>query len=352
MNQAKPKTRKFLIALLSVSEVLLLVIIAVLGYYLLRLWRVNQYSKNIWLDHNYFLADYDTDTETVSELLAEKAETSMEEPAIEDFLDQINYYTSIGLLPPWASEENVFACKEAGLQQAYKVANEYLGEEYFRIEQPKQIIDVPSLSQEEFPNGCEAVSATMLLQFYQYNVSAADFIDRYLDMGEVSIKWGCRYGPDPKMQYAGNPRSERGGWGCFAPVIAKSLNKVLTNKDYAYNLTGTSLDRIAQDYVSNGIPVAVWVTVDMQEINEVYQWQAYDSEETFLYPSKQHCMVLIGFDETTYYFNDPKNPGSPVQYDKDKVKASYNSMGRQAIVILNGGLPSSDKNRRSLCETN
>ena len=83
----------------------------------------------------------------------------------------------------------------------------------------KKMIEVPYFSQEGIlPNGCEATSAAMLLNFYGVKVSPEEFVDNYLDCESVSIRWGCRYGPNPKNAYAGDPRSKDKGWGCFSPA--------------------------------------------------------------------------------------------------------------------------------------
>ncbi len=197
-------------------------------------------------------------------------------------------------------------------------------------------IDVPHISQVGIlPNGCETVSAVMLLAYSGYNVYPVDFADKYLEKGEVYIKWGCRYGPDPKVAYAGDPKSEKGGWGCFAPVIAKALNKYLDGEMFAKNLSGSSLEQLVQQYIVNDIPVAIWVTQGIEEIDKLYQWQSYDKSETFLYPVREHCVVLTGFDEEYYYFNDPlSETDETVKYEKSAVSDCFNSMGRQAVAII------------------
>ncbi len=95
------------------------------------------------------------------------------------------------------------------------------------------------------------------------------------------------------------------------------------------------MSALAANYVAKGTPVAVWCTISMQEINEVYQWQSYDKKQTYLYPVRQHCMVLIGYDEKYYYFLNPYNSNGEVKYTKEQTEYCYNSIGRQAVAILN-----------------
>ncbi|MGN0561142.1 MAG: C39 family peptidase, partial [Candidatus Fimenecus sp.] len=196
-------------------------------------------------------------------------------------------------------------------------------------------LSVPHLQQgNALPNGCEAVCATMLLQYNGFTVSPETLVDMYLPCEQVKIRWGCRYGPNPAKAYAGDPRSKKGGWGCFAPVIIDALNAYLPNGYYAVNLTGKSLQELAVRYVAVDIPVAVWVTQDMTPIEKAYQWQSYDKTETYLYPVNQHCMVLCGFDDENYYFSDPLSAETIVIFPMKTAEEIFKSMGTQAVAIL------------------
>ncbi len=115
-------------------------------------------------------------------------------------------------------------------------------------------IDVPYISQEgRLPNGCESVSATILLQYCGFDIEPETFVDEYLDCEPVTIKWGCRYGPNPKLHYAGDPYSKNDGFGCFAPVIDRALNKYLSGTDYtAKNVSGLSLNMQAVAIMKRG----------------------------------------------------------------------------------------------------
>lgn len=208
----------------------------------------------------------------------------------------------------------------------------------------KVIIDVPYFSQEgTLPNGCESVSAAMLLAHRGFDITPEDFVDGYLECGKTYMRFGCRVGPNPKEVYAGDPRSEKNGFGCFAPVIVKALNKYLTDGYYAKNTTGLSLETLKRRYIDNGIPVAVWVTVNMEEVDRILQWQSEDGEETYLYPANEHCMVFVGYDEDEYIFADPYDSNGTVSYPIDDCVLAFNMLGSQSVVILGtSGMTSSD----------
>lgn len=199
-----------------------------------------------------------------------------------------------------------------------------------------RILDVDHISQlPEYPNGCEPVSAVMLLKECGFDITKEEFIETYLIKEPVKISWGVRFGPNPEKAYAGDPASEKGGWGCFAPVIEESLNSYLAGSSYeAKNISGISLDKLCENYIDRGIPAAVWVTVDFSPVNEVYQWLSADRDEVYLYPKNQHCAVLIGYDKDNYYFCDPLKDEAITVIGKNDVSESWSSMGSQAVVIV------------------
>lgn len=362
MNEIRIKKRTLKTAVAAVCVVLavLVGVSGVLGYNLLKAYRINRYSKNIWLGNNYFLTKYED--ESIEEMFDDEYEEVLVSPtengsetAFSEIISEVSEtYSSSYLKSAYLNEKiyNLYITgelsdndvaqiyqmlHEGNLQEAVDAINEVAGMKIVDSVLVNRKLDVPYVSQEGIlPNGCEAVSGVMLLRDKGFDVDPVEFVDDYLDCGEVKVRWGCRYGPDPSKQYAGDPKSEKGGWGCFAPVIVDSLNKYLSDKDYyACNLTGKSISYLVANYVANGTPVAVWCTISMQEIDEVYQWQSYDKKQTYLYPVRQHCMVLIGYDDEYYYFLDPYNSNGEVKYTKEQTEYCFNSIGKQAVAILN-----------------
>ena len=213
---------------------------------------------------------------------------------------------------------------------------ELSGREFLITDGLEKQLSVPYISQEgSFPNGCESVSAVMLLRYYGFDITPDEFIDSYLPCEPVRISWGTRYGPNPKLVYAGDPRSDSDGYGCFAPVIVKAMNSYLSGKGYyAKNVTGTSLSTLASTYIDSGNPVLVWGTVGMKEIDRIIQWQSDDRTESFLYPANEHCMVFSGYDGENYWFSDPYDSNGTVAYPISDSVMAYNQLGTQAVVIM------------------
>lgn len=251
---------------------------------------------------------------------------------LESFFDYArSTYTSYGVCP--ASDRLVEGAFKHDLLCRHELTFESTAKK------KNALLGVPYISQEGIlPNGCESVSATMLLRYFGFDIAPEEFVDDYLECEPVSIKWGCRYGPNPKLVYAGDPRSENAGYGCFAPVIVRALNKFLADEEYhAKNVSGMSLEQLKKEYIDRGIPVAVWATVGMKEIDKIILWQSTDGSESFMYPANEHCMVFCGYDSDGYIFADPYGSNGIVRYSIDESVLAYNSLNMQAVVVLPDG---------------
>ncbi|MBO6127105.1 MAG: C39 family peptidase [Clostridia bacterium] len=92
---------------------------------------------------------------------------------------------------------------------------------------PTKLINVPYINQNEIVYGCEAVSSTMLLQYYGYEINEQEFTDKYLIKKDWFVGSDNKpYGPDPYAAYPGDPYKSSGencGFGSFAPSTAKSI---------------------------------------------------------------------------------------------------------------------------------
>ena len=195
---------------------------------------------------------------------------------------------------------------------------------------------VTYLSQEGYPTGCESASAVMLLQHYGYAVAIAQFIDQYLDRGELYTENGVLYGPHPSQAFIGSPYYSS-GYGCYAPVIVNAMNRILQNGDLAYDLTGTSLSGLCTNYLEKGQPVLIWATINMVQSTPGTKWVIPETGELFTWKRSEHCLVLVGYDAQYYYMNDPYQNNGLKAYDRSLVEARYATMGYQAVAILQEG---------------
>lgn len=202
----------------------------------------------------------------------------------------------------------------------------------------KKLLNVPFIDQrQKYPTGCESVATVMTMQYWGMSISVESFIDNYLPQGRApfSDETNQRFGDDPRKVFLGSPYSKY-GWGCYAPVIVTAANKCIDRKKLEVNnITGTSLDTLCRTYIDKDIPVIVWATTDMQTLKpwkESHTWTILGTSEQFTWKSPMHCLVLVGYDDSSYYFNDSQR-GKDFRYSKSAVQTAYGALGMQAVVI-------------------
>ncbi|WP_346880407.1 C39 family peptidase [Clostridium sp. UBA3061] len=201
-----------------------------------------------------------------------------------------------------------------------------------------KLISVPYISQAgEYPTGCEVVSTSMILKYYGYNISVDEFIDDYLESSFLEEVNGDLYGPNPNEAFVGDPRSVY-SYGCYAPVIVNSLNKILGKEHCVKNTTGSGFNELIENYIDKEIPVLVWTSINLLPTESGAEWYLRESGEKFQWISNEHCMVFVGYDKDKYYFNDPYEGNGVVGYDKKLVEKRFKELGDQSIVILNNKL--------------
>ena len=194
----------------------------------------------------------------------------------------------------------------------------------------KKIIEVPYIDQSVvYPTGCESVSATMLLQYLGYEISVDEFIRKYVPCVAMEERDGQLYGPDPREAFCGSPY-DSDSFGCYAPVIREALQKVVGDKYKVVEETGTSMQDLITRYIDQDMPVVFWACIDMKKEIIGPQWKLLDSGETFTWRSNEHCMLLVGYDDEGYYFNDPHENHGLIRYPKDLVEARHKAQYEMA----------------------
>ena len=198
--------------------------------------------------------------------------------------------------------------------------------------QSDEPIPVPYLSQEgAMPTGCELVSAMMVLQYYGIDLTMDDFVDYYVTMESIFLNnSGVLEGPHPNQAFVGDPRSYS-SYGCYAPVIVEAMNRIPSGGQ-AYNTTGLTLEELTEQYVKNGTPVLVWVTINMIPSYPSDQWYVAESDSWYTWIAEEHCMVLVGADDSGYYLLDPYNSNGLVYYSKEITAQRYAELGYQSVV--------------------
>ena len=196
----------------------------------------------------------------------------------------------------------------------------------------KVLINAPILNQfPEYPTGCESVAAVMALKYAGEITSVANFIDNYLECSQrMYWKDGQYYAPSPYEYFLGDPRSEN-SYGCMSTVIKKALIRYFGSADRVIDTTCISLPNLCKTYIDNGIPVILWASIGMIPITDGQTWLLPDGTQ-YTWPNNEHCLLLVGYDTSKYYFNDPYR-GTVVGYTRSIVEQRYKQLGMQSLVI-------------------
>lgn len=188
-----------------------------------------------------------------------------------------------------------------------------------------------------YPSGCEITSAAMALRYIGYKVSNYYLVKKFLPVSNnFYYKNGKKYGPDLNVTFAGNPSLNY--YGCFAPVIVSTINKYLVSEKapYVAKQLGVadikkSIDNLYKN-IDNNTPVIVWATTEMQDVEYKTSWYLPNGQR-FNYPKHEHCLVLIGYDDTNVTLSDPFDKRKTVFYSRKLFEKRFSQLGSQAVII-------------------
>ncbi len=207
------------------------------------------------------------------------------------------------------------------------------------------LINVPMENQmPKYPTGCEAASATSVLNFYGTGTSVDEMVS-IIPRENIQIENDKPYGPSIYEKFVGDPTSTytagNPGYGGFAPVITKAMNQALKkhNSGYkAYDITGTKPADLYKK-VRAGQPVIVWATYNMKTPQTVNAWYVKDAskpdgEYYFEYPRGTHVLVLDGIDDEndTITIMDPYGAVNKT-FDRQLFESKYALLGQMAIEV-------------------
>ncbi|ARP49499.1 hypothetical protein B6259_00470 [Ruminococcaceae bacterium CPB6] len=181
------------------------------------------------------------------------------------------------------------------------------------------------------PCGSESVSELMLLHYWGIPASLDSVVSSLQKAPLQQAKSGGLLGPNPNTAFAGNPR-KKGSAGCFADPVAASLSQLLPPQLRAKDATGASLDSLLQKYVANGEPVLLWATVNMDKPSVPLKWNTPEGG-TCCWPRNTDCMVLVGYDQTCCWLEDPENTAGPTRLTRQLTEERYNQLGRHCVTV-------------------
>jgi uncharacterized protein YvpB len=194
------------------------------------------------------------------------------------------------------------------------------------------ILDVKNIQQKpELPKGSEITCATMVLNYYGFNVNKMDML-KYLKIVEAPDANGVWVSIDEA--YVGNPKLET-GYGCSNAVIEDAIDNYLkAEKNTDYEVKDPVITNFVDLYeeINKNNPVIIWVSTDMTDIKKTEKGWKTAYLDDYHCPTNAHCLVLIGYDKDkgTAKFLDPLDPKGTVEYSDKDVEKVYDQFEWQA----------------------
>lgn len=177
----------------------------------------------------------------------------------------------------------------------------------------------------DLPNGCEVTSLSMLLNYYDINVSKLELSS---NIKHVCSFIGNDYRGNPHVGFVGYMSIENAGWCVYnEPLydVAKKYTKRIRN------YTGNDFVRVLK-LVSKGHPVMIITTLKYDRVNDMRTWQTKQGKVNVT-PSSHAC-VVTGYNKKKgiVYVNDPYGIKDK-KVSLKKIEASYNQQGKQALYV-------------------
>ena len=112
----------------------------------------------------------------------------------------------------------------------------------------------------------------------------------------------------------------------------------MVEQEFPHQLTakleyGSTMEELYQTYVvGQGVPVLIWVTINLVEPEQGSQWQLEDGS-LFTWKKNEHCMVLIGKQGDQYLCQDPYESHGTLALSPELLQLRFEQMGSQAVAV-------------------
>ena len=180
----------------------------------------------------------------------------------------------------------------------------------------------------------------MCLKYYNFDISVDEFINNYLELGDMYYKGNKLFAPDPFDKFVGSPYDSH-SYGCYAPVIEKALKKIINEKNLndafdVINLTDVPMKKIIEEYIDKDIPVIFWSTINLAPAKKTTKWIVPETGKEFQWTANEHCLLLVGYDTEAnlYYFNDPWENHGCIGYDMTIVEQRHLQVSKVQLLDL------------------
>lgn len=198
------------------------------------------------------------------------------------------------------------------------------------------LLHAPALDQlPELPNGCEVTSLAMLLGAVGRPVSKltlarmmpTDPTPPVLEPGESGF-YAVREWGDPEVGFVGSVTGHGMGYGIYHRPLARLLDEVLPGR--ALDLTGHPFEDLLRE-VARGRPVLVWDTTTFAPTDDWVVWRAHGRPVRAT--TYEHAVLLVGYDRTHVYVNNPLTGAAAQQVDRAAFVAAWHQLGDQALTV-------------------
>ncbi|WP_127587596.1 C39 family peptidase [Paenibacillus koleovorans] len=190
------------------------------------------------------------------------------------------------------------------------------------------MLDAPVVKQlPELPSGCEITSLTMLLNYYGVAKTKMELVpEMKKDPTAIAYKDNrISYWGNPNVGFVGEVTGKGKGFGIYHGPLMELLQAYVPT---AVDMTGGTFDALERQ-VAAGIPAVVWTTIDYKVPTEWVEWNTASGPvvTTFM----EHAVLLVGYDETNVYVNDPLSGRKNMPLNKAAFIQVWEVMGKQAL---------------------
>lgn len=194
------------------------------------------------------------------------------------------------------------------------------------------LLEVPPQSQlPQLPNGCEVTTLSMLLTAVGHPVDkmtlsqmiAYDPTPRVKSASGQVLSWG-----NPNVGFVGSMTVWQNGFGVYHGPVAALLDRILPGR--AVDLTGKPIAVILRQ-LAKGIPVEIWVTTTLKPTDLWVTWQS--PEGPVHTTMNEHVVLLVGYDKTDFFVNNPLNGEADQAVPKDQLLGAWRQLGEQAVSV-------------------
>ncbi len=199
------------------------------------------------------------------------------------------------------------------------------------------IKNVPTVYQlPELPRGCEVTSLTMLLNYLGNSISKMTLADEIAkDNTPYTVRNGIITAGDPNKGFVGDMfNATRFGYGVYHKPIHELLTKY---RPYSsMDMTGCEFEDLLYS-INTNLPVWVIINTDYTTLPQSdFKTWTLKSGEQIQTTSKEHAVLIIGYDAEYIYFKDPL--GKEEKALRYEFKGAWEQMGSQAVGVSGRGI--------------